>query len=88
MLLELLEAAIGNILSRLLIPLRTPIIMSEVEIESLERLGQGVQDFDTSFDNLYSDSISRDGSNSVGFLGFKEIGRHGDEDWRGSGCEE
>lgn len=68
MLLKLLESSIGNVFAGLLVGLGAPIIVLEVQLEGLEGIGQGIQNSNTSIDNLWTNSISWNGCDAVGIL--------------------
>lgn len=73
MLLELLQTAIWDILSSLLVSVGAPVVVREIELESLKSIGEGVQCLNAGFDDLGPDAIGGDGGDAVSLFGG---GRH------------
>ena len=70
MLLEILESTVRNVLARLLVSLRAPVVVGEFEPERLLGLSERLQDLDPCFNDFGSDSVGRDGRDTVRFLGL------------------
>jgi hypothetical protein len=77
-LLQLLEAVVRDVLSSLLVGIRAPVVVRKVEFKGLERLGQGLENINTSLDYLGANTIGRDGGDAVRLLDVDGTGRHDD----------
>lgn len=58
--LQLLQSAIGDVLSSPLVGLRAPVVMGEVDIKAAQSLRQDLQDGNGSVNDLRANAVGRD----------------------------
>lgn len=75
-LLQLLEAAVGDVLPRLLVRLRAPIVVREVEVKRLQLVREGLEDLNAGLNDLGPYPVCGDGRDAVGLLCRIGAGRH------------
>jgi hypothetical protein len=75
-LLQLVEATIRDVFAGLLVGLGAPVVVLELELESLESIRKSVQSRDTGLDNLWTNSIGGDSSNAIRLVARNNRGRH------------
>lgn len=66
-----IEMIVRYIFSGLLIGLRGPVEVGEVELEGPSFLRDSLEHRDGGFDNLWSNTVGRDGSDRVDLFGFR-----------------
>ena len=64
------EMVVRYIFSSLLVRFRRPVKVGKVELESSSFLGDSLEHSDGGFDDLWSNTVGGDGSDTVDLLGF------------------